>query len=73
MLTAEYSEELKSQVVREVVEQLVPTGDNQWTSTTTEQDFAAFVDTIAAAITNSRGRPCPVDPTYCERFTTPIT
>ena len=68
MLTAECSEELKSQVVREVVEQLVPTGDNQWTSTTTEQDFAAFVDTI----TNSRGCPCPVDPTYCERFTAPI-
>ncbi len=56
----------------EVVEQLVPTDNNQWTSTTTEQDFAAFVDTIAAAITNSRGRPCPVDPTYCERFTAPI-
>lgn len=56
----------------EVVEQLLPTGDNQWTSTITEQGLAALVNAIAAAMTNSRGRPCPVDPTYCERFTIPI-
>ena len=56
----------------EVVEQLLPTGNNQWTSTITEQGLAVLVNAIAAAITNSRGRPCPVDPTYCERFTIPI-
>ena len=57
----------------EIVEQLLPTDDGQWTSSTTTEGLTRLTQAVATAINNATGQPCPINTAYCERFTTPIT
>ena len=57
----------------EIVEQLLPTDDGKWTSSTTTEGLTRLTQAVATAINNATGQPCPINTAYCERFTTPIT
>ena len=58
----------------ELIEQLIPdNGRNQWISSLTAQAVSQLTNTVTTAIANAKTRPCPTDPTYCRRFTAPLT
>lgn len=56
----------------EIVEQLLPTEDGQWASSTTTEGLTRLTQAVATAINNATGQPCPISTAYCERFITPI-
>ena len=58
----------------ELIEQLTPDdgGQDQWASHLTAQAIAQLTDAVAKAVINAQGRPCPIDPDYCQRFTVPL-
>ena len=57
----------------EIVEQLLPADDGQWTSSTTTEGLTRLTQAVATAINNATGQPCPINTAYCERFTIPMT
>ena len=57
----------------EIVEQLLPTDDGKWTSSTTTEGLTRLTQAVATAINNATGQPCPINTAYCERFTIPMT
>ncbi|SDN45884.1 hypothetical protein SAMN05216355_10478 [Actinomyces ruminicola] len=56
----------------ELVEQLMPTDDQQWASQLTNDAVARLMRAVATTITNAQGQTPPVDPAYCARFAAPI-